>query len=439
MFGFFRKNNNECPVNEDTREWMERCILWLTNSFGKENIRARKIIVPNFDNFPIKYNGQPQTAFETMKIVARQMEINPEEIHIDIYREGQREIDTGSVMGNRMFLQNKEGEKYSGGLYFGKQDDGKYHIAMEESKLKDPLQIVATLSHELSHIKLLGEKRIKQNNEHLTDLTTVIFGLGIFNANVSFQTKNSYDSWSWSKSGYLSQMEWAYALALFAHIREEENPDWINFLSRNIKSDFIKSANFIRNNPDKIFKSTSKNKESNQQNETLNKINKDRADRNFDEVIIGYKELLKSAPRNKGFYNNIGYALIQQKKYAEAIDYLNKAIDLDKHSDFPFNNRGYCKLQLGDLENALLDIKKACEMNPFNSYAWRNLGAYYLKTNEFEIALNNFEEAEKIDPKTELINFYIGKTYEKFGNAEKAKLYLDKSLELNECNDSLTN
>jgi tetratricopeptide (TPR) repeat protein len=438
MFGFFSPKKSECPVNEETREWIERCILWLANSFGKENIKNRKVLVPNYDNFPIKYNGQPNTVLETMKIVARQMEISPEEIHIDIYKEGQREIDTGSVMGNRMFLQNKEGEKYSGGLYFGKQDDGKYHIAIEERKLKDPLQIVATLSHELSHIKLLGEKKIEKNNEDLTDLTTVIFGLGIFNANVAFQTKNGYDSWSWSKSGYLSQMEWAYALALFAHIKEEENPNWISFLSRNIKSDFIKSTNFIRSNPDKIFKSKSKSRENNQQNEIENKINKSSANRNFEEVIIAYKKLLESNPNSKGTYNNIGYAMIQQKKYSEAIEYFDKAIELDKRWDFPFNNRGYCKLQLGDLKNAFIDINNACEMNPFNSYAWRNLGAYYLKTNEFKMALNNFKEAEKIDQNTELINFYLAKTYEKLGNAEKAKLHLDKSAELKEYTDSLT-
>src|SRR5439155_16827567 len=132
---------------------------------------------------------------------------NPDDIHLDIYAEGQSEIDTGGVFGNRIFMQQVEGEKYSGGLYWGKQEDNKYHIGLEQKKLTEPLDMIATLAHEFSHIKLLGEKRIENNNEPLTDLTTVIFGLGIFNANAAFQTRRGVDSWGCSKLGYLSQME----------------------------------------------------------------------------------------------------------------------------------------------------------------------------------------------------------------------------------------
>ncbi|HVA98626.1 MAG TPA: hypothetical protein VNG53_06995 [Bacteroidia bacterium] len=254
MFGLFGNNKEEeLPVNDEARQWIERATLWLINSFGEDSIKKRKILTPHHSNFPIKYNGEHQTAIDTMKIIAEQMEINPNDIQLDIYTEGQTEVGTGA---SRIFMQQVEGEKYSGGLYWGKQDDNKYHIGLEEKKLKEPLDMVATLSHEFSHIKLLGEKRIEKNNEPLTDLTTVIFGLGIFNANAAFQTRRGVDSWSWSKLGYLSQMEWGYALALFAYVRGEKSPEWINFLAKNVKSDFKKSENYIYNNKDKIFKSS---------------------------------------------------------------------------------------------------------------------------------------------------------------------------------------
>ena len=130
--------------------------------------------------------------------------------------------------------------------------------------------------------------------------------------------------------------------------------------------------------------------------------------------------------------------MLQQKKYQEAIDQFTKAIDIDPYWDYPYNNRGYCKLQLGDIDNAYADLFHSFEMNSDNSFSWRNLGVYYLTTNEFEKALQHFEQAEKIDPKTELINFYLGKTHLKIGNTDKSKLYLDKSAELNEHNDSTT-
>ena len=260
---FDNSKKDSCPVDEETRLWLERCMLWLTSSFGKDSIKNRKVLIPDYKDFPIQYNGQHQTAFDTLKIIAPQMEINPDEIHLDIYKEGLQELDTGGAFGNRIFMKHEEGEKLSGGLYFGKEDDNKYHIGLEEKKLKEPIEMVSALSHELAHIKLLGEKRIEKNNEHLTDLTTIIFGLGIFNANSAFQTKSGYDSWGWSKLGYLTQMQWGYALALFAYIREEENPDWIEFLARNVKADFKQSAKFILNNPDKIFKPKEKTTDDN--------------------------------------------------------------------------------------------------------------------------------------------------------------------------------
>jgi len=438
MPALFNKNNNDPLVNEETREWLENYFLWLIDSFGKENIKSRKVMLPHYNDFPIHYDGKKQSATDTLKIVALQMEINPDDINLIIYKEGEEAIDTGSVFGNRLFLENVKGQKYSAAQYYGKQEDGKYLIALEEKKMTDSVAMVASLAHELSHIKLLGEKRIQVNNEQLTDLTTVVFGLGIFNANVAFQTKKGFNYWGWSSSGYLSQVQWAYALALFSHLREEENPEWVNFLSENVKGAFTKSLRFIQNNLDEIYKQSGKPlKFDSEKKNLISEINDATQTRNFEKLIILYTELLNKSPVNKHLCNNLGYTLIKQKKYKEAILYFDKAINIDAKWDFPLNNRGYCKLQIDDVNGAIEDIRKACEMNPFNSFVWRNLGACYLKKKEFEKALEYFEEAEKIDSKTELINFYIGKTHEKLGNKEKAEKYLNKSIELNEYIDVL--
>jgi len=101
---------------------------------------------------------------------------------------------------------------------------------------------------------LLGENRIKENDEPLTDLAIVIFGLGIFGANTAFKTAKRRESYSWSSNGYLSQMEWGYALALFAHLRRELSPKWIDHLTPNVKSDFLLGQQFTLANSDTVFK-----------------------------------------------------------------------------------------------------------------------------------------------------------------------------------------
>lgn len=249
-FWFWNKNKNDCPVDEETRVFIENSMKWLVNTFGRQKTIERKVLTPHTDDFPITYDGSAKSARETLRIIARQMEVDYTKIHIDIYKEGQTEVDTGGdgLPGSRIFMQNAEEQTYSGGMFWGKQKDKRYHIGIEERKLKLPLELVATLAHEVAHLKLIKAKKKKSDNERLTDITTIVFGMGVFNANVAFQSYKGEGSWGWKKSGYLIQQEWAYALALFAKLRNEQQPEWVQFLTANVKADFEKSMKYLNNN-----------------------------------------------------------------------------------------------------------------------------------------------------------------------------------------------
>lgn len=253
MFGFFNKKS-QCPLNEERRQWFDNSFRWLMYSFGEDYLKTKKVIVPQKSDFPFDFVGDEENAYEVIDVLAPQMDIAPDDIEIEFYAEAQVELKTGSAANARVFLKQVENEKYSSGLYWGKREDGKFHIGLETKYLNQPEQMIATLAHELAHVKLLGEERIKKNNEFLTDLTTVVFGLGIFGANAAFQFRNSSDSWGYSRSGYLTQMDWGYALALFAYLKKENAPAWTEFLTLNVKSDFRQSERFIRENEDIILK-----------------------------------------------------------------------------------------------------------------------------------------------------------------------------------------
>jgi hypothetical protein len=230
-------DENACPVDEDTRIYLEKSFQILLNIFGEENTRSRKILTPERIHFPVRYDGSEQSAFETLRIIANQMEVPIERIKLDFYDDHLRHITEGSP----------------GGLYWGKGDNENFEISLVRTKLDEPENMVATLAHEIAHIKLLGEERLEENDEPITDLTTIFFGLGIFNANAAFQTFADYNYYGWSQSGYLTQMEWGYALSLFAYIRQEKQPDWIHHLCKNVKADFIQGQNFIAANESIIF------------------------------------------------------------------------------------------------------------------------------------------------------------------------------------------
>jgi hypothetical protein len=256
MFGLFKHNDKEVPspVKEEIRHWIDGSFNWLMNNFGEAAIKHCTVLTPHYSHFPIKYDGDPQTATDTINILTRQMDIDPDDILLNVYTEGLSELSSGSPFGDGIYLSQLDDEKYSGGLYFGKEEDGKYHIGLENKKLLRPESLIATLAHELAHIKLLGEHRITENDERLTDLATIFFGLGIFNANAAFMTYQGLGYRTWSKLGYLTPMEWGYGLALFAHIRGEKHPGWASHLSVHVKSDFENSARFIERNEGLILK-----------------------------------------------------------------------------------------------------------------------------------------------------------------------------------------
>jgi hypothetical protein len=182
------------------------------------------------------------------------MDIDWETINLELYNESVQEIKTD--WGFSIFTQPDETSEtlLTAGLYFGKNAAGKFDVFIEKYNLKDPEKLVATIAHEFAHIKLLGEKRVSFNDESLTDLTTVIFGSGVFNANCAFREIKNFSVRGHSMLGYLKQREWGYALALYAYFKQEKDPAWINHLTRNIRSDFKKSTAFMYANPDKIFK-----------------------------------------------------------------------------------------------------------------------------------------------------------------------------------------
>jgi hypothetical protein len=158
-------------------------------------------------------------------------------------------------MGHRLYTEvdKSSKEKLSAGMYFGKNKEGRYDIFIEQQNLSQPENLVATLAHEFAHIKILGEKRLDFNDEFLTDITPVVFGLGIFNANASFRFYQGYDGWGHNSVGYLKQQEWGYALALYSFYRQEKSPDWVKHITKNVQNDFKKSEAFIYANQDKVF------------------------------------------------------------------------------------------------------------------------------------------------------------------------------------------
>jgi len=96
-------------------------------------------------------------------------------------------------------------------------------------------------------------------------------------------------------------------------------------------------------------------------------------------------------------YNNIGfYMKLEKKDFTGAIDFFNKAIELNPEFAYAYSNRGFAKLNLNDIKGAYKDLRKSIELDNTNSYAFKNLGLIYLKDGQKKSACDNFKKAAQL-------------------------------------------
>jgi hypothetical protein len=212
---------------------------WLLEEFGRETFREITVVLPTDEYFPDEYLGEEEDAEALVERVCGYMRVNRDRLEMEFFKDEHRELQRGGCF--------VEGSSDGPSGHYKKRRD-KFVISLESSQLSDPTSLVATLAHELGHVRLLGEGRIHggyEDHEPLTDLLTVFFGLGVFTANSAFRFTQSSQAWSVESRGYLTEEMFGYALAVFALMRGEQSPAWAQFLEGSVKTYFKRSLKYL--------------------------------------------------------------------------------------------------------------------------------------------------------------------------------------------------
>jgi Flp pilus assembly protein TadD len=64
-------------------------------------------------------------------------------------------------------------------------------------------------------------------------------------------------------------------------------------------------------------------------------------------------------------YNNLGFALKQQGRFAEAIPYLRRALSVDEHNAVARANLGQALIGSGRLDEGLAELRHAADEAPY--------------------------------------------------------------------------
>jgi hypothetical protein len=246
MFGLFRPS---CPCDPAAKEWVEARLEWLVKEFPVTAFTGRPVVLPTSEFFPDPYDGSKKAVRVLLDRVCEYMDVMPNLVAL-------------KFMANpgHAGLVNESGQSlyHAAGTY--EEGEEEFIIRIDKSELGAPMGLVGTMAHELAHVRLLGESRIMReefDNELLTDLTTVAFGLGIFLANTPRNWDSDLKKWPDSdlnRPEYMNPPMFGHALAHLAWHRGEEWPDWAWHLNLSVRAEFKQALRYLQKTGDSWFR-----------------------------------------------------------------------------------------------------------------------------------------------------------------------------------------
>lgn len=98
-----------------------------------------------------------------------------------------------------------------------------------------------------------------------------------------------------------------------------------------------------------------------------------RQGRNYEAELI-FREVIDFAADYEPAHNNLGLALMAQKRYRDAVEPLRLAAGLQPNNPQPWCNLSCVYTKLGDFSEAILCGERALEIDPKHADAWSNVG-----------------------------------------------------------------
>lgn len=228
------------PLTSEDEEWQLETWRWLLEQLGGiDDLRAASFVLPNAEFFPpIDAQGHERVehVFATIKDL-----MGLQQWHCKLVPQSERPDARVSDIAYLKF----EGQQPLG--TFG-ADGNEVLITYDPGLANDPVGLVATLAHELSHYLLSAKGEPPggwENHEFCTDLAVVYSGFGLFGAAASFRYYSGAQSWGYSRAGYLSRTEWTFALAVYFALRDQSVADAKPWLPSHLYAGAVRAAKYL--------------------------------------------------------------------------------------------------------------------------------------------------------------------------------------------------
>ncbi|MDM3872168.1 hypothetical protein QSV34_12510 [Porticoccus sp. W117] len=223
-------------LSTDDTEFQVATYNWLLKNFGGQAFfEGTKLVLPTKEYFPSKVDSEEGAARETFKVVKHYAGMDEWPCKLQAQEE-----DVDPKVAPTLVIQDVD----SGPLgTFQADESEEVVITYNPAIVSNPTQLVATYAHELAHYLTATAQEPPpggwENWEFATDMAATFLGFGIFMANsaFNFQQYTDVDSqgWQYNRSGYLSEAENIFALAIFLELKSLPIEKVIPYLKPNLK------------------------------------------------------------------------------------------------------------------------------------------------------------------------------------------------------------
>lgn len=233
MFGIFKGT----PVlSEEDTYFQVATFKWLLKNFGGDDFyHHADLILPTRDYFSSKVESSEQAAVETFLAIKKYAGMGEWPCKLEA-QEDDLETNIAPTLTIQNVPQNPHGT-------FELKASNEIVITYNPELVKNPTLLVATLAHELSHYLTATSPEEPpggwDNWEFATDITATFLGFGVFMANSAFNfhqfTEVGSQGWRYNHSGYLSESEHIYALAIFLLLKKIPIEKALSHLKPNLR------------------------------------------------------------------------------------------------------------------------------------------------------------------------------------------------------------
>ena len=133
-----------------------------------------------------------------------------------------------------------------------------------------------------------------------------------------------------------------------------------------------------------------------------------------------YREILEGSPKNPDALHGLGTLLVQQGKPAEAVAYLEQAVNAGKVPGQFYVNLAVALEQTGKVSRALKVLKRGVSQDRDNAFMHQSLGVFLVNRSREREALRSLQKAAKLDPELPRLQLMLGDLYFKTGDATQS-------------------